>query len=166
MYPMNKLILKPFVAIFALLAFLATTSCKKSSSGSSTGVNATLNSTAFHSQQTQAFYSKSQGTFIIVGITIAAADTSVVELDLSNVPLNHTIDLSSGQTFYYYDTKNSFSYTADPSEGHGAITLTTFDTTNLKVAGNFSGVLQDDFNAADSLKVTGGQFNVSYIPTP
>jgi hypothetical protein len=165
---MNKLIVKPFVAIFVPLAFLAfvQVGCKKSSSGSSTGVNATLNNSGFHSQQTLATYSKSQHVFTIVGYSIGSGDTSAFELDLSNVPLNQAVDLTSGQTMYYYDTKNSFSYTGDPSEGHGTVSLTSFDTVNLKVAGTFSGVLQDDFSAADSLKVSGGQFNLSYVPTP
>jgi hypothetical protein len=165
---MNKLINKPLVAILASTIFLSfiQTGCKKSSNGSGAAISANLGSSSFNSQSDQAFYSKSQGYFVIGGYTISGGDTSVIELDLtSNVTLNTAVSFANGQSVYYYDSKGQFSYSGDASSGHGTVTITKWDTVGLKVSGTFTGVLPSDINASDSLSVS-GTFNVSYVAEP
>ncbi|HTJ11148.1 MAG TPA: hypothetical protein VL547_03965 [Dinghuibacter sp.] len=158
--------MKKLVYASVFLALL-TTACKKSSSGSSAAVSANLSGKTFSSAQSQAFYSQSQGLFAMVGYTIGNGDTTVLELDLSsNVTLGSAVSFTSGQTVYYYDTKGNISYTGDQTTGHGTVTINGWDKNNTKVTGTFTGVLLSDFNPNDSLVVTNGQFNVTYIAEP
>lgn len=167
--PMNKLILRPFTAILctSILLIGLQTGCKKSSNGSSAAVSASFGSSSFSSQQSQAFYSKSQGLIGIVGYTISGGDTTALELDLSStITVGTPVSFASGTSVYYYDTKGSISFTGDPTEGHGTVTLTSWDSTNLKLTGTFTGVLQSDLSPTDSVVVSGGQFTVSYLAEP
>ncbi|TDX02410.1 hypothetical protein [Dinghuibacter silviterrae] len=167
---MNKLINKPLVAILASGILLSTipTGCKKSSNnGSGSAVSASFSSGSFSSQQSQAFYSKSQAAFVIGGYTIVNGDTSVIELDLtSNVTLNTPVTFANGQSVYYYDSKGTFYFSGDVTSGHGSVTITSWDTTHTKLTGTFTGVLPSTTNASDSLVINNGQFNVTYIAEP
>ena len=49
-----------------------------------------------------------------------------------------------------------------PAKGHGTLTLTRFDPQNSIIAGTFSFSAANKTNAADSVKVTGGHFNINY----
>ncbi len=48
--------------------------------------------------------------------------------------------------------------------GHGSLTLTRFDLKNNVIAGTFWFNATNNTNAADSVKVTGGHFNLTYNP--
>jgi hypothetical protein len=49
-----------------------------------------------------------------------------------------------------------------PAKGHGTIILTRFDPQNSIIAGTFSFSAANNTDAADSVKVTGGHFNINY----
>jgi hypothetical protein len=63
---------------------------------------------------------------------------------------------------FYYDAKKNASYTYFTSSAHGTVTLSTFDKTNKKVVGKFTGVLYNWNGSKDSLAITNGQFNTTY----
>ena len=48
-----------------------------------------------------------------------------------------------------------------PATGHGSLTLTRFDVKNKVIAGTFSFSAANRTNAADSVKVTDGHFNIA-----
>jgi len=49
-----------------------------------------------------------------------------------------------------------------PKAGHGILTLTRFDPQNSVIAGTFAFSAASKTNPADSVKVTGGHFNINY----
>jgi hypothetical protein len=62
----------------------------------------------------------------------------------------------------YSNSKGTIVYSSVEQSAHGTITVSSFDKSNKKVAGNFSGVIYSSLpNSHDSLKVN-GQFNTSY----
>jgi hypothetical protein len=48
--------------------------------------------------------------------------------------------------------------------GHGNLTLTRFDLKNNVIAGTFWFTATNNSNAADSVRITGGHFNLTYNP--
>jgi hypothetical protein len=156
--------MKKLIYTSVLLLFIST-ACKKSSSSSSAPVSANLGGKTFTTAQSQGLYYSATNQLTIVGYTIAAGDTSLIELDLDGTATIGTpVSFANGQTVSYTDTKNSFGFTGDQYNGHGSVTITSWDKTNNKISGTFNGVLQDDFNQNDSLVVTNGQFSVGYVP--
>jgi hypothetical protein len=62
----------------------------------------------------------------------------------------------------YSNYRGDFMYIGSRSPSHGNVTFTTWDKTNKKIAGNFSGVIYRYLSTNDSLVVTNGQFRASY----
>ena len=144
----------------ATLFFAA--SCKKSSSNPSNGLSVSINGTAFVPAQVAAF--DFQSYVQLTGYKIAGTDSSAVYLQF-----NDTTSLNKPTDIGYYSnnaevvwTDKSTIYDSWNYYSHGTMTVTSFDKTNKKISGTFSGVFYAS-SGTDSVKVTGGTFNSAYV---
>ena len=142
----------------AILALISTTACKKSKDSNGGGLSATINGTAYSPSTVVGLYD--QGFVDIDGYQITSGDTLWLSLEIPDTAhVNNPIDLYSGG-ITYTKLKSKNIYEAAFNGSHGSTTLTSFDKTNKKIAGKFSGVIYHSYN--DSLVVKDGQFNTSY----
>lgn len=144
----------------AALALIATVSCKKDKDSNSGALSATINGAAYSPSVVAGVYSS--GYITINGLQIQSGDSLLLSLDIPDTAhVNNSIDLySGGITYTKWKSKNTYTYNFNGS--HGATILTSFDKTNKKVAGTFSGVIYSITNSNDSVVVTNGKFNTSY----
>jgi hypothetical protein len=165
---LQKRIFFPLFIIGSFSLVTATVGCKKSnsSSGASGVMTATISGTSFAASSTtsQAIYSSAYRQFDIIGVQIKSGDTTAIELTWNaaakvNFPI--ASDTSTLETSYF-DSKTQASFDGGDLPGHSIITVTSWDSTNLKVAGTWSGVMYG-ITATDSIIVTNGTFNTTYI---
>lgn len=145
----------------ATLALISATACKKDKDSDESGkLSATINGTAYKPTSVAAIdYS---GYITIAGLQIASGDSLVLSLDIPDTAhVNNPIDVYSGG-ITYTKTKNDITYTAIGNNSHGSTTLTSWDKTNKKIAGNFNGVIYVLGSSSDSIVVANGQFNTTY----
>lgn len=141
--------------------------CKKSNNGSA-DISATVAGASWSTSIPAAgIYESGSGQFDIGGIQVRNDDSSEVTLNfLSPVALNQS--MSSDSVFVdleFIDTKSQASYDGGSGSGSGraTVTITGYDQNNRKIAGTFSGVLYNTSGAGDSVVVTNGTFNTSFI---
>jgi hypothetical protein len=158
----------PLFIIGSFSLVTATVGCKKSnsSSGANGAMTATVAGVGFAASATttQAIYSSAYRQFDIVGVQIKSGDTTAIELTWNAATkLNFPIasDTSTLETSYF-DSKTQASFDGGDLPGHSIITLTSWDSTNLKVAGTWSGVMYG-ITGTDSIVVTNGTFSTTYI---
>ena len=156
-----------------VFVLLSTTSCKKSSSGSSAGISATLSGSGsgFQAKSTLGAYSQSSGYIAVAGIMPKTNDSLILEVDISDTAkLNTPMSTDNWPTegIYYYAIEAYTDYEAYYGVGKGSITVTSWDQTNHKIAGTFTATMlnQSGQGAVDSIIVTNGQFNTSYVVGP
>jgi VCBS repeat-containing protein len=154
-------------AVVASSTLILTTSCKKSSS-SSAGVSGTVANTGFNSSTAVALYSQSANAYDVTGFSIKSGDTSILEFFFYGpIQLNKAVNMSStGGYASYYDTKNSFDWESGGGAQAVTFTVTSFDSTNHKIAGTVSGELYNAMGGSDSAALTNGKFNTSFTVTP
>jgi hypothetical protein len=157
-------------AVIAVFFISALSGCKKSNSNSnSAALSASVNGTAFQPSIQQGFLFTSNHYFALAGGQIKAGDSLVLEVDLPDaVKVNQVFSLSdiSAAALYYYDSKGNLNYAATSGVGTGSITVTAWDSVGHKIAGTFSGKLENIGNGTDTVVVSNGQFNSSYTVTP
>jgi hypothetical protein len=165
---LQKRIFFPLFIIGSFSLVTATVSCKKSNSSSGAGGSITANvagvNFASSAITSQAIYSSAYRQFDIVGAQIKSGDTAVIELTWNAAAkLNFPIasDTSTLETSYF-DSKTQASFDGGDLPGHSIITVTSWDSTNLKVAGTWSGVMYG-ITGTDSIVVTNGTFDTTYI---
>jgi hypothetical protein len=142
---------------FALALSIGVTSCKKDKDDSPKPLTATVNGSGFDPLYATA--NALQGEILIEA---TAKDSSYITVSFPDtVKVNTTYKLDDAGLYYYNGKKNAM-YTYFTSDAHGTITLSTFDKTNKKVAGKFTGVLYNWDGTKDSVTVTNGQFNTTY----
>jgi hypothetical protein len=147
--------------VLASCSFLfIATGCKKSNSGSSAALSATISGTAFQPAATQAVYNQSLAYIAIVGAQINSGDTLNFELDIPDtVSLNKVSTFAGGSDMLYMHTKTGIWYDGYNLNAHGSVTVTSWDKTGHKIGGVFNGVLT---GGPDSVAVTNGTFNTAY----
>ena len=93
-----------------------------------------------------------------------ASDTTIISLYF-DPPTTVGLAVSSDTNYIdvgYFDSKTGLFFDGSQYGGHTIITITSWDTTNLKIAGTFSGVLYAQGVANDSMAITNGKFSTSY----
>ena len=146
------------VAVFALIAAPA---CKKDKdSGDSGKFSATINGTAWQPSKADAFY---ENDFITIGgRQVQLNDSLALSLDIPDTAhVNIPISFDNGK-LTYTKSKSGAIYISWGNSSHGATILSSWDKTNKKVTGKFSGVVYSIFSASDSIVITNGQFNINY----
>ena len=149
------------LSAIAAAALVFAAGCKKSNSTPSSSLSVSINGTAFTPARVDAF--DYMGYLQLTGYTIAGTDSSALYLQLDDTTsLNRAMDVSGVNDAQIQWTDKSVLYDSWNSYSHGTLTLTTFDKTNKKISGTFTGVLYEN-TGQDSVKVTGGQFSAVYI---
>jgi hypothetical protein len=158
---LNATSLLPLSTIAIATLFFAA-SCKKSSSNPSSGLSVSINGAAFAPAQVAAF--DYQGYMQLTGYKIAGTDSSALYIQF-----NDTTSLNKPADIGYYSTNaqavwtdKSVDYDSWNYYSHGTMTVTSFDKTNKKVSGTFSGVFYTS-SGTDSVKVANGTFSSAYI---
>ena len=154
---------RPFLTISALIAFsfaIVTTSCKKSNSSTDPGpFSATIGGIAYQPSKVAAF---DQLAYVnIEGLQIKSGDSISLQLSIPDTETVSSVIDFSHATLKYFDTKKLIWFeTTYPA--HGSITFSTWDKTNRKIVGKFTGVLYGGASGNDSVVVSNGQFNTAY----
>jgi hypothetical protein len=156
-----------FLASASIFFLVISIGCKKSNSnnGVSGQVTASVNGTAFaNNVSTQGVYASSAGEFQILGASYKSGDsTGIVVTFTIPFTLGNPMNSDTGYVdVAYLDTKTQQEYDGGFVSGHSILTVSSWDSTNLKVAGTFSGVLYNITGGSDSLVITGGTFNSVY----
>lgn len=150
-------------SVFAFTLAIGMTSCKKDKddNSASSKLSATVGTAAFTPQVVTAM--SFSGQIWIAGYSAkSGGDSSVLQVSFpESATVNTGIDITSiTADLSYWNTKQTIDYSSG-YKSHGTITLTTFDKTGKKVAGNFNGVIYQSTN--DSLVIKDGKFNTTYI---
>jgi hypothetical protein len=157
------------VVSLSMLTLLGLQSCSKNNSSSyqSDGtLTATVNGAAYSAKSyVVAGYLTTYGQLIVQGDSIVGSDTSEIQVAMPYIPaVNVTVYTDSTQYAGVTYKVPGKEYDAYYGLGfsHGALTLSSADTVNHKIAGSFSGVLYNVVNSNDSVVITNGAFNSSY----
>ncbi|HET6256151.1 MAG TPA: hypothetical protein VFE32_18890 [Puia sp.] len=155
-----------FASILILTAFLLATSCKKSSNGSNASFTATVNGTAWAANIPETGELISAG-FELGGIQYKGGDSTAIALGFSayskfSQPLNSS-DSADMVDISYVDLKTRTAYDGGIVAGHSTITITSYDSLAGKIAGTFSGVLYNISGGSDSMSITNGIFNTTFV---
>lgn len=146
----------------AAFALITASACKKDndSPGDSGKFSATINGTAF--QPSLAGALDAYDYITISGFQVVSNDSLILSLDIPDTAhVNVPISFEDG-SLSYTRSKSGDTYYSWGNGSHGSTTLTSWDKTNKKVAGTFSGVVYEAYGGNDSIVVTNGQFNINY----
>ena len=164
-----KRLLLPAVFSFSIVSLAGMVGCSKSSSNSTSSegtMTATVNGASYSAKSyVVAGYLTSYGQLIVQGDSIVGSDTTQIQVAMPYIPaVNHPISTDSSQYvgISYIGPSKEYDAYFGLNGSHGVVTLTGEDTVNLRVIGNFSGVLYNITNASDSIVITNGQFNSTY----
>jgi hypothetical protein len=165
-----RLIVNRFLCLAAIPAtlFLAVTSCSKSSSNnnSSNGsLTASTNDTAWTANYAvSGSLTVAASTFEIVGVQIKSGDTTGFLLTFyTPITVNRTFSSDTASLDIQYQVSRTGAvYDGGALAGHSLLTITSYDSTNLRIAGTFSGVLYNVTTGTDSVTVTGGTFSTPF----
>src|ERR1700753_1460116 len=142
--------------ITAAATIFTMASCSKSNNNSgTTGITAAING---HSWTGQNFNLDpeyvSGGSYFNINDSLTT-DSSYINLYFpDSLVLNKPYDITKtpGIDFDYGNDSKGEYYDSYYTPGHGTLTITSFDKTNKKIAGTFSGTIySDSFNANDSV---------------
>jgi hypothetical protein len=157
----------PLVVIQAA-CLLGTASCSKSSNNNSgsESMTASVNNNAWTANYAVAgSYTVAISGFDIVGTQIKSGDTTGFSMTFySPITVNKAInsDTTSSIDIQYVDGKTGALYDGGLLAGHSILTVTSYDSSNFKIGGTFSGVLYNVNSGTDSVTVTGGTFSTSF----
>jgi hypothetical protein len=151
----NRQLLALSAALILALS-IGVTSCKKDKDEAKP-LTATANGAGFDPLYVTAV--ANQGDIHIEGTSKDSSYLIVSFSDTAKVNTAYTFDAAG---VFYFDAKKNASYTYWTSSAHGTVTVSTFDKTNKKVAGKFTGVLYNWNGTNDSVSITNGQFNTTY----
>ena len=153
------------VIVFSLIS----TGCKKSndSNSGSGSITATVSGTNFSPTSTTAWYSTDSAIFEIGAGSLKAQDTSIFAITFAPpFTINTVLTDINDVTVDYYHNGNDYFSGYGVGSGHVAMIVTALDTVNHKISGTFTAGLYNFFNDKDSVVVTNGKFNTSYIVQP
>jgi hypothetical protein len=158
------------VISLTMLSLWGIAGCSKNSSNSTTSdgtMTATVNGVAYNAKSyVIAGYLTTYGQLIVQGDSINNNDTAEIQVAIPYPPtVNIAIstDSSAFTSLTYirggveYDAFNGYGYS------HGVVTVTSSDTVNHRIAGNFSGVLYSSALSADSVVFSNGAFSTTYV---
>jgi len=153
---------RPAMSFFIVLAVFA--ACKKNNGGASiNSASAIIGSAAFQSTQTVGVDNRSNHSFELNATQLKTGDTSAIDLFFPDtVKLNKAYTLDN-DLFYvgYVTSKGQKFYFPDYFSPIGTLTVTSIDKSAHIVAGTFSGHFLA--SSTDSVVITNGKFNISYI---
>jgi hypothetical protein len=160
------------LSAIAAATLLAIPGCKKSNSNPSSttsSTSATINGTATQFTYTKGFEVKGD-EIGVAGYNLAGADTIFFSITVpDSARVNAPYGIHGDADIQYWDKAGQFDYTSSfaYTSTHGNVTLTSWDKSGKTIAGIFSGVIYSTVGLGnwsnDSLIITNGKFNASYI---
>lgn len=164
---LRKFTLFAIPAVTALSLLITGCSKSNNNNNSSTSITATVGTSSWSPNvYNQAIYVKDSGYFDIGAVQYVNKDSSAIDLSFGvPVVLNQKLSTANNdQVYMEYDDNGYFGkiYIAQPGYGSGFLTVTSYDSTNHKIAGTFSGVLYNYANSNDSVVITNGKFDANY----
>jgi hypothetical protein len=156
-------------AILLSVSLFSAIGCKKSSSSNSSGnFTAKIDGSnwAGNIPETGELIA-SAGIFELGGIQYKNGDSTAIALTFSahahfSNPLNSS-DSTDAVDISYVDLKTKTAYDGGTTGGNAIITITSYDSTAGKIAGQFSGVVYNITGGSDSLVITGGVFTSTFV---
>jgi hypothetical protein len=145
----------------------AAAGCKKSNSASTT-FTATINGAAWAANvpETGALIATSN-QLIVGGIQYKNGDSTGITLTFSSTANFSQPMVSTGPgssiDVGYIDFKARTTFDGGVTAGHSTITVNSYDSAGGKVSGTFTGVLYNTSGGSDSLIVTAGVFNSTFV---
>jgi hypothetical protein len=155
----------------AILGLSCIVACSKSTQTagyvSQGTLTATVGGTNYASSLTEAVYSPSTFNNFVLGLQTGKDSAYLrVELPLTGFTIGTPFSSDSTTTsgLFWYDSQRTYEYDAVNGNGpsHSLINITSWDSTTLKFAGTFGGVLYNINNLSDSIVITNGTFSTSY----
>jgi hypothetical protein len=130
-------------------------------------LTATVGSANYAPSLTEAVYSPSTDNNFVLGIQTGKDSAYLrVELPLTGFTIGtpFSSDTATASGLFWFDSQRTYEYDAVNGNGasHSLINITSWDSTTLKFAGTFSGVLYNINNLSDSIVITNGTFSTSY----
>jgi hypothetical protein len=162
---------KLFTLALPILGLSGVVACSKSTQTagyvSQGTLTATVGGAKYAPPLTEAVYSSFYSTFAVFGLQPGKDTTYLrIGLPLTGFTIGTPFSLDTARTsgVSWYDSQRTYEYDAIFGQGasHSLITITSWDSTTLKVAGTFSGVLYNINNLSDSIVITNGAFSTSY----
>lgn len=154
--------------IILSFSLLGAAGCKKSNTSSSGNFTATIDGTNWVANipETGELIS-SAAIFELGGIQYKDGDSTAIALTFSahahfDNPLNST-DSTESVDLAYVDLKTKTAYDGGTIAGHSIITITSYDSIGGKIDGQFSGVVYNISGGSDSLIISGGIFNTTFV---
>lgn len=164
--------LKSSIVIALVLGLSGIVACNKGTQTTGYVSQGTLTATVggvnYAPPLTEAVYSPiTYSTFAVLGIQTGKDSTFLrVELPLNGFTIGTAFssDTATASGLAWFDGQRTYEYDALNGIGasHSLINITSWDSTGLKVAGTFSGVLYNINNLSDSIVITNGAFSTSY----
>jgi hypothetical protein len=158
-------------AVALVFVGMLTSGCKKHNSSPPppsppSQFSAVVDGSVYHAGRSGiSSYLLSDSLFAVMGEDTINNTTLMVNFSgpfVINVPF--TTGATAALVSFEYNQTSAVYEARGQNYSHATITITTYDTVNLNVAGTFSGVLYADQNpgAMDSVVVTAGSFNAYY----
>ena len=154
------------LGMLTLITWAILPACKKSN-GSSSSVTATIGNTSFQSTSLTGTYYTHSGGFTLIGYQVAKGDTTFVGMTFWS-PFQFNVPFSTDTTLvslvYSIDNGAAYYEAYSPNNlGHAIITVTSWDSTQRRIAGTFSGSVASIRASDDTLAVTNGKFSATYV---
>jgi hypothetical protein len=127
-----------------------------------------MGSTAYSSStaNTFAWYSTDSPIYQFGSFAVNVGNTTGLEFHIFTPYTVGTTITDQRMVNMDYFVSSTKDYSAGWGLGHVAMTVTSQDTLNHKIAGTFTAVLYNTVTQNDSLVVTNGKFNTAYIVQP
>ena len=168
--PMKKSLLSLTMLVLGTAIFVA---CKKSNdtpSAPSNTIEATVGTTGFVSSHTLSVLFDVSTNFDLLGSEIVSGDSVGFELQFPDtLVVNKIYPATAGGlvgtniSIDYYNFHTFAIYAPDDNNPVASISITAFDSTKHTIAGTFSGHFINTSLSTDSVVITNGKFNVTYV---
>jgi hypothetical protein len=145
---------------FALALSIVVTSRKKDKDDNPKAMSATVSNSSFEPSVVAAYAMSNE--IYLSGLRVTSSDSIMLQVNFPDTcKVNTQYNFDDIEIYYDNYTKQNY-YGNWFSNAHGTFKLNTFDKTNKKIAGTFSGVLFKWANDKDSIVINNGQFNTTY----
>ncbi len=148
------------LATLSILAAITTVSCSKDSYHNPNTISIKVGDKNLQSTRIDGTASSTE--LAIDGFPATQGDTTMI-----HIVLNNTIKVNEPDAFLksriIYTANNGKTYSGDNLyNGHGTLTITSWDSTGRRIAGTFSGVFYNVATGSDSVTIADGKFNSPY----
>jgi len=148
------------IATLSILTATIAASCSKDTYHNPNTISVTVGDKNLQSTRING---NSNGTDLALdGYPANQGDTSMIHIVIKTfLKVNQPDAFQS--SLVLYTAADGKTYSGDELyNGHGTLTITSWDSTGQRIAGTFSGVLYNLTTGSDSVTVTDGKFNSAY----